>query len=72
VIVAYLIIVTTRIAACRDLQPPSARPHRFGRSACALLMRHVPMQFLTRIAIRYGASRAYLGPGFLTWFPAPI
>ena len=36
------------------------------RSACALLMRHAPMQFLTRIAVRYGGiARIPVGRGFL-------
>jgi cytochrome P450 len=36
------------------------------RSACGLLMRHAPMQFLTRIAVRYGGlARIPVGRGFL-------
>jgi cytochrome P450 len=43
--------------------------HRF---ACGLLMRHVPMQFLTKIAVRYGGiARIPLGRGFLYLVSTP-
>jgi len=50
--------------------PPG--PPGFARKVCTLLMRHVPMQFLTRIAIRYGGLvRIPLGRGFLYLVSAP-
>jgi len=54
----------------RKLQPPG--PHRFGRGVCTLLMRHMPMLFLTRIAIRYGdIARIPLRRGFLYLVSGP-
>jgi cytochrome P450 len=42
------------------------------RTACGLLMRHAPMQFLTSIAVRYGGiARIPLGRGFLYLVSAP-
>jgi cytochrome P450 len=42
------------------------------RSACGLLMRHAPMQFLTKIAVRYGGiARIPLGRGFLYFVSTP-
>ena len=50
--------------------PPG--PYRLGRGACTLLMRHVPMQFLTRIAIRYGGiARIPLARGYLYLVSSP-
>ena len=44
--------------------PPG--PRRLQRRVCTLLMRHAPMQFLTRIAVRYGGiARIPLARGFL-------
>jgi cytochrome P450 len=44
--------------------PPG--PRRMHRAACGFLMRQAPMQFLTRIALRYGGfARIPLGRGFL-------
>jgi cytochrome P450 len=44
--------------------PPG--PRRLLRRLCILLMRHAPMQFLTRIAVRYGGiARIPLARGFL-------
>ena len=51
-------------------QPPG--PRRLGRGVCTLLMRHMPMLFLTRIAIRYGdIARIPLGRGFLYLVSGP-
>jgi cytochrome P450 len=53
-----------------ERHPPGPPP--LLRSACTLLMRHAPMQFLTRIAIRYGAiARIPLGRGFLYLVSGP-
>ena len=54
----------------RELQPPG--PYRLARGLCTVLMRHTPMQFLTRIAIRYGGiARIPLARGFLYLVSAP-
>jgi enediyne biosynthesis protein E7 len=54
----------------RKQQPPG--PHRLGRAVCTLLMRHMPMLFLTRIAIRFGdIARIPLGRGFLYLVSGP-
>lgn len=50
--------------------PPG--PGRLGRMACTLLMRHAPLQFLTRIATHYGAiARIPLARGFLYLVSGP-
>jgi cytochrome P450 len=50
--------------------PPG--PRTLQRSACTLLMRHTPMQFLTRIAARYGGiARIPLARGFLYLVSGP-
>jgi cytochrome P450 len=42
------------------------------RTACGLLMRHAPMQFLTRVAVRYGSlARIPVGRGFLYLVSGP-
>lgn len=53
-----------------ERHPPGPLPAL--RSACTFLMRHAPMQFLTRIAIRYGAiARIPVGRGFLYLVSGP-
>ncbi|HSY07062.1 MAG TPA: cytochrome P450 [Steroidobacteraceae bacterium] len=50
--------------------PPG--PASVYRAACTVLMRHAPMQFLTRIAIRYGGiARIPLAHGFLFLVSGP-
>jgi cytochrome P450 len=53
-----------------ERHPPG--PRRMHRTACGLLMRHAPMQFLTSVAVRYGGiARIPLGRGFLYLVSAP-